>query len=194
MSRKLMWPVLVIGLAMVIFPFVISLPGKASAGQSMLDNFHSMMQPASVNTTVTYFDRTFLPMGPVSTISAQAAKQEPAMMAAFARQFHMTTPQVESLLTAQFPAMGRMLTGLPALTPLFTSVPTGLAWYVPLIDTVHSNVGNYAKVDSLPSLRLLTWFFVVPGALLILISAYGLGAVDLLRRGTHTVREPAPTH
>lgn len=88
---------------MVVFPFAISLPGKAGAGQSMLDNFHSMLQPASVNTTVTYFDRKFLPMGPVSTTSAQAAAEEPAMMAAFAHQFHMTTPQVQELLTAQFP-------------------------------------------------------------------------------------------
>ena len=49
---------------------MISLPGKASAGQSMLDNFHSMMQPASVDTTVTYFDHTFLPMGPSTDAEA----------------------------------------------------------------------------------------------------------------------------
>lgn len=194
MARKLMWPVLVIGLAMVVVPFAISLPSKASAGQSMLDNFHSMMQPASVNTTVTYFNRTFLPLGPVSTVTVQAAQEEPAMMAAFARQFHMTPAQVQTLLSAQFPSMGKMLTSMPALTPLFTKVPAGLAWYVPLIKTMQNNVGNYAKVDSLPNFRLFTWFFVVPGALLILISAYGLGAVDGIRRMALSPGHPAPTH
>jgi hypothetical protein len=39
-----------------------------------------------------------------------------------------------------------------------------------------------------------TWFFVVPGALLMLISACGLGAVDLTRRVGGTAREPAFTH
>jgi len=194
MVRKLLWPVLVMGVAMVVVPFAVSLPSKASGGQSMLDNFHSMMQPASVNTTVTYFDHTFLPLGPVSAVTVQAAKEEPAMMAAFAQQFHMTPTQVQRLLSAQFPAMGKMLTGLPALTSLFTKVPAGLAWYQPQIKTIEGNVSNYAQVDSLPSLRLLTWAFVVPGALLILISAYGLGTIDAVRRLVRTSRQPAPTH
>jgi hypothetical protein len=194
MARKLLWPVLVIGLALVVLPFAISLPSKASAGQTMMDNFHSMMQPANVNTTVTYFNRTFLPLGPVSVGVVQAAKEEPAMMAAFARQFHMTPAQVQALLTAQFPAMGKMLASLPALTPLFTKVPPGLAWYQPIIKTMQSNVNNYAQIDSLPDFTLFTWFFVVPGALLILISVWGLGAFEWIGRHVHMPRHPAPTH
>lgn len=194
MARKLLWPVLVIGLAMIVLPFAISLPSKASAGQSMLDNFHSMMQPASVSTTVNYFDHVFKPLGPVSAGSAAAAKEEPAMMAALARQLHTTPAQLQTVLSTQFPAMGRMLTSLPALTPLFAKVPAGLAWYDPLIRTMQNNVDNYAKVDSLPNFRLFTWFFVVPGALLLLISAYGLGGIDWIQRHAHVPRHPAPTH
>jgi uncharacterized membrane protein YfbV (UPF0208 family) len=193
-ARKLLWPVLVIGLALVVLPFAISLPSKANAGQSMMDNFHSMMQPASVNTTATYFNQTFMPLSPVASGVVSAAREEPAMMAAFAQQFHMSTAQVQALLKTQFPSMGNMLTSLPALTPVFSKVPAGLAWYQPIIQTMQNNVNNYAKIDSLPNFRLFTWFFVVPGALLILISAYGLGAVDLIRRLFHVGHQPVPTH
>jgi hypothetical protein len=179
---------------MVVTPFVISLPSKASAGQSMLDNFHSMMQPASVNTTVTYFNRVFLPLGPTSSGTVAAAKEEPAMVAALARQLHMTPAQVQGFLSTQFPAMGKMLTSMPALTPLFKQVPPGLAWYQPLITTMQNNTDNYAQVDSLPNFRLFTWFFVVPGALLILLSAWGLGAFEWVGRHVHMPRHPAPSH
>jgi hypothetical protein len=87
-----------------------------------------------------------------------------------------------------------MLASLPALTPLFVKVPPGLAWYQPQITTMQNNVNNYAQVDSLPNFRLLTWFFVVPGALLMLISAYGLGAFHWIGRHAHAPRHPAPTH
>jgi hypothetical protein len=194
MARKLLWPVLVIGLAMVVLPFAISLPSKASAGQSMLDNFHSMMQPTSVNTTVTYFKGTFLPLGPASTGTVAAAKEEPAMLAALARQLHMTPAQVQAFLSTQFPAMGRMLTSMPALTPLFKQVPPGLGWYQPLITTMQNNTDNYAQVDSLPNFRLFTWFFVVPGALLMLISAWGLGAFEWVGRHLHMPQHPALGH
>jgi hypothetical protein len=184
----------VIGLPMVVLPFAISLPSKANAGQSMLDNFRPMMKPANVSTTVTYFDHVFKPLGSVSIGTVQATKEEPAMIAALARQLHMTPAQLQVTLSAQFPAMGKMLASLPALTPLFVKVPPGLAWYQPQITTMQNNVDNYAQVDSLPNFRLLTWFFVVPGALLMLISAYGLGAFQWIGRHAHAPRHPAPTH
>ena len=82
----------------------------------MLDNFRSMMKPASVTTTVDYFNHTFMPLGPVSVGTIQAAKEEPAMMAAMARQLHTTPAQLQTAISTQFPAMGKMLTSLPALT------------------------------------------------------------------------------
>jgi hypothetical protein len=39
---------------------------------------------------------------------------------------------------------------------------------------MQTNVDNYSKVNSLPSVRLFTWFFVVPGVLLMLNAGYGL--------------------
>jgi len=45
MTRKVLWPVLVIGILLIVMPFAISLPSKASAGQTMLNEFHPIMQP-----------------------------------------------------------------------------------------------------------------------------------------------------
>ena len=55
-----------------------------------------------------------------------------------------------------------------------SQVPAGLAHYKPLVTTMQANVGNYKSVTALPSFRLFTWFFVVPGALLVLLAGYGL--------------------
>ena len=56
MTRRVFyWPILIIGVLLIVAPFAISLPSKASAGQAMLDNFHPIMQPASVKQTVSLY-------------------------------------------------------------------------------------------------------------------------------------------
>ena len=67
MERKVLWPVLVIGLALVVVPFAIGLPGKAAAGQRMLNDFHPLMQAASVQKTADYYNNVFTPLGAVAT-------------------------------------------------------------------------------------------------------------------------------
>lgn len=194
MARRLMWPVLVIGIAMVVLPFAISLPSRASAGQKMIDQFHPIMQPASVSQTVTYYNKTFVPLRSVALGGMAAAKEEPALIAAFAKQLHMTPAQVQSFLIGSFPATGALLTNLPKLTPVFAKVPPGLDHYAPLVRTMQANVDNYKQIDGLPNFNLFTWFFVVPGALLVLISAWGLGAFHALRHLSVRSHHPAPSH
>lgn len=185
MTHKLMWPVLAIGLALIVAPFAISLPSRASAGQAMIDNFHPIMQPASVTKTINYYNQTFVPLRAVATGGAPAASEEPAMIAAFAEQLHMTPAKVQRFLIEGFPAMGGLLTNLPKLVPIFRNVPGGLDHYLPLVRTMQNNVHNYAQIDSLPDFRLFTWFFVVPGALLVLIAGWGLGAFRAVSLATH---------
>ena len=57
---------------------------------------------------------------------------------------------------------------------IFGQVPAGLKHYQPLVTTMHANVDNYKQVNSLPDFRLFAVFFVVPGALLILLAGIGL--------------------
>jgi hypothetical protein len=151
MERKVLWPVLAIGLALVVVPFAMGLPGKAAAGQRMLNDFHPLMQPAHVQQTADYYNNVFTPLGAVATQFGAAAKD----------------PQMAEKLEPLMPM-------LQPVMPVFAKVPAGLAFYGPLVDTMQANVNDYASVDSLPNFRLFTWFFVIPGALLMLLSGWGL--------------------
>ncbi len=188
MNRKVLWPILAIGVALIVMPFAISLPGKASAGQTMMDNFQPIMQPANVNTTVDYYNRTFVPLRPVAIGGVQAAAEVPQMIPALAKALHMTPAQVQQFLGTGFPAMAQLMANLPKLVPVFTKVPPGLDHYLPLVRTMQNNVGNYAKIDSLPNFRLFTWFFVIPGVLLVLLAGWPL----VTERRLRPVVAPAP--
>jgi hypothetical protein len=179
-NRTLWIVVLVIGLALVVMPFAISLPSKASAGQKMINAFHPIMQPAHVARTVNYYESTFLPLKSVALGAVPAAAELPTMLGAMGKAFHMSPAAVGHYLASGFPAMGGLLTALPKLTGIFSKVPSGLAFYAPLVRTMQTQVHNYQQIASLPNFNLFTWFFVIPGALLLILA---LAALLTERRG-----------
>ncbi len=189
--RWVFWPILVIGVALIVAPLAISLPSKASAGQKMLNGFHPLMQPAAVATTVKYYDDTFTALGPVATGGVAASQEIPGLFAGLAGALHMTQPQLAGFLSSNYPAMAQMLEKFQQLVPVFKNVPPGLAWYKPLVDTMQAQVSNYGKVDSLPNFNLFTWFFVVPGILLVALSGPALFALYRPRRRLGAVATPA---
>ena len=166
MQRKLFWAVLAIGLALVIAPFAISLPSKASAGQRMINGFHPIMQPDQVAITAHYYNDVFTPLGKVVPLFAQ---MPPSMQTGF----------------------GEMLKSVQVNPTIFGEVPAGLQHYGPLVSAMQDNVDNYAQIDSLPSFRLFTWFFVLPGVLLLLIAVTGLWG-HAIRTHVH-FHHPRPT-
>jgi hypothetical protein len=203
MNRRLLWAVFAIGLALMIVPFAIGLPGKAAAGQRMMNGFQPIMQPDQVATTARYYNDVFVPLGTVTPMMSakslatfqrylegfggmqtDSAKLVPLL----AQALHMTPAQVQTLMATQLPAMAAMLQNLPAMqrdfngllgtmqanVGIFSQVPAGLAHYEPLVTTMQANVDSYRQVNSLPDFRLFTVFFLVPGVLLILIAGYGL--------------------
>lgn len=203
MNRKLLWAVLVIGVVLVIAPFALSLPSKAGAGETMLNDFQPIMQPDQVKTTAYYYNDVFTPLGQVTPMmSAQNLAKFQAYMKGFggmqtdaaklvpmlAQALNMTPAQVQAMMSKQLPSMAAMLQNLPAMqrdfngllgtmqknVGIFSQVPAGLEHYRPLVTTMQGNVDNYKQVNSLPSFRLFAWFFVIPGILLVLIAGYGL--------------------
>jgi hypothetical protein len=203
MERKVLWPVLVIGLALVIVPFALGMPGKTAAGQRMLNDFRPLMQADAVATTASYYNDVFVPLGKVApALNAQTVAKFQAygqgfagmrtdgekLVPALAQAMHMTPAQVQAMLAKQFPHMAAILATLPTMskdfaqliglmagnTQVFAKVPAGLAWYQPLVTTMQGNVSDYQSVDSLPNFNLFTWFFVIPGILLALLAGYGL--------------------
>lgn len=170
MNRKLFWGVLSIGLALVIAPFALGMPGKTAAGQRMLNGFHPLMQRPAVQTTASYYSKVFTPLGKVSTQFTGAA----------------SNPQMQKELAPLMPM-------LQPVMPIFQQVPAGLRWYGPLVHTMQANVDNYRQVNSLPDFRLFTWFFVVPGALLVLVAGIGLFGTPFARGvSSHGHARPTP--
>ncbi len=169
MNRKaLWWAVLVIGTALIIAPLAMGLPGKTAAGQRMLNDFHPLMQAASVQKTADYYNQVFVPLGTV-------AKQFTAAS---------TNPQLQAQLKPLMPM-------LQPVIPVFQQVPGGLAWYKPLVTTMQGNVSDYASVDSLPNFNLFTWFFIVPGILLVLLAGGGLDTAGTLHLHFHRAHPAA---
>jgi len=109
MSRKVVWAVLAIGVAMIVMPLAMSLPSRASAGQNMIDGFRPIMQPANVNTTANYYYETFVPLRGVAQGGVQAASETPKLMATLAAGLHMTPAQLQQLMQTNFPAFAALL-------------------------------------------------------------------------------------
>ncbi len=175
-SRPYLVSIMVIGVLLVVAPFVISLPSRASHGQTMITQFKPIMQPASVAVTVKYYDQTFTPLRALATGGIQAASEAPAMITGLSHALHTSPAQTEAFLSASYPAMYGLLSGLPKLTPILQQVPGGLTHFAPLIKTMQDNVANYAAISALPSFRLFTWFFVIPGVLLVVLAGIPLFA------------------
>jgi hypothetical protein len=180
--RAYFWPILVIGVILIVAPFAISLPSKASAGQTMLNNFHPIMQPANVQETVKFFG-AFQDLRPVATGGIAAASEIPQLVSGLSKALHMSPAQVEQFLGTQYPAFGGLLSSFPTLVPVFQNVGPGLNDFKPLVATMQNNVHNYAQVDSLPNFNLFTWFFEVPGVLLLIFSLLGLGVFTRRQQG-----------
>ena len=222
MNRKLFWAVLVVGLALVIAPFALGLPGKSAAGERMLNGFQPIMQPAQVQITADYYDNVFVPLGKIAPMmSAASVEKFQGYMQGFggmqadgaklvpmlAQALHMTPAQVQTMMVQRLPTMAAMLQSLPAMqrdfggflstmqqnTGIFKRVPAGLVHYQPLVRTMQANVDNFRQVNSLPDFRLFTVFFVVPGALLMLLAGYGLfGTAERRSYTFHHRARPTP--
>jgi hypothetical protein len=203
MSRKLMWGVLAIGALLIGMPFVIGLPGKSASGEKMIDAFGPIMEEDAVAKTADYYDNVFVPLGDIvpamsqenidtfngylAGIGAMGAEAQ-ALGPAFAEATGMSEEQVGEYMATEFPAMTQMMQGLPQMQQdfegllglmganvgIFEQVPGGLDHYEPLVDTMQAQRENYEDVASLPDFRSFTWFFVVPGVLLVGLALAGL--------------------
>jgi hypothetical protein len=155
MTRRVFyWPILVVGVLMIVLPFAISLPSKASAGQAMLDNFHPIMQPASVKTTVSLYENTFLKLKPVAEGGIAAAGEETALLKGLATGLHLSPAQLEQYLGGQYPAFAQLLASFPQLVPVFNQVGPGLADYKPLVDTMQATLYVVLRSSGSPDRNL----------------------------------------
>ena len=153
----------------------MSMPSKAGAGQTMLDNFHPIMQPAQVQKTADYYYKTFVNLRPIAEAGPQLASRGAQAVRGPGSALGVDPGGGAAVPRIAVPGHGRLARGPPAAAAgVFANVSPGLAHYKPLVDVMQANVSNYQKVDSLPSFRLFTWFFVIPGVLLVLLAGWPL--------------------
>jgi hypothetical protein len=178
----LWWGVLAIGAVLIAAPIALGLPGKAAAGQRMLDDFGPIMAPGQVQKTADYYHDVFVPLGRITPVFTEANADKFGGYLQGMRQAGIQIP----------PQAAQDFTGLVSTmkqaVPIARQVPAGLAHYRPLVDTMQGNVADFESVDSLPDFDLFTWFFVVPGILLVLLAGAGLwtsGALHVPVRHAH---------
>ena len=135
MTRKVLWPILVIGILLIVMPFAISLPSKASAGQTMLNEFHPIMQPASVKMAANYYYETFVPLCGRQRGRPGRTRNTEAHRGARGTTSHDPGPGA-AVPRTDFPAMAKLLESFPQLVAIFTNVPPGLDVYKPLVTTM----------------------------------------------------------
>jgi hypothetical protein len=153
---------IVVGVSLIVGPLVVKLPSKASAVDRLVAQFKPILTSPGPQTTARY----------VSTMSAMSAQLSGQALPALAHELHMTTPGLEQMLAATYPAVGRGFTQLPAILPRFQAMS----------QLIKANVGNYHAAEALPwkvaPAIMLYWFLAIPGAL----AAIGGGALLVLAR------------
>ncbi len=220
LRRTVLALLVAVGAALIVAPLSMSMFSRTSAGEQTVDTFRPIMQPASVHTTVYYYDEVFTPLRQVVPLMTQqnvdrfdgylqgmrgmrtdAARLVPALAAAM----HTTPARVQTLLGSQFPSLAAMLQRLPAMSRdfgallavmgrnvrIFQQVPAGLDHYKALVSTMQSNVDNYAAIDAMPRMSLFPWFFVAQGILVVLLAG-GLLVAEWRPGGFHLPTSPRP--
>jgi hypothetical protein len=209
MRRLMLFVLVAIGVGLIVAPLSMSMFSRANDGQKMVNEFRPIMQPANVQSTADYYYNTFTKLRPIAlAMNAQTVAKFNGYVQGIKgmeQDLAKMPPAQVRQLAASYPAMAAMLQGLPQMQKdfsglmglmsanvnTFKNVPPGLDHYKPLVDTMQANVDNYASVDALPRMGLFPWFFVVPGILITLASAYLLVA-DWRPLHIPSLRHPLP--
>jgi hypothetical protein len=143
-----------VGAALIYFPFATGMFDRAPEGAHMISAFEPYMQPtklAGYQRDVRELDEGF----------TQGAAKGPTLLsphtgaAAALKRFQASNPELTQV-NREWPQIDRRLSGL--------------------LSTIQANRTNYDAVAALPRFTLFPWFFVIPGALLILLAATVLAA------------------
>jgi len=142
-----------IGAGMVIVPFVLGTPGKLAAGPHLLDVGKSSLSQRAADTA----NRT------VQDVDALVPEVQYSLIPALAARFHQTPLAFRRTLAERYPAVIRQLDDWPRQRQAAVALVTAQA----------ARVGDQKRLEGTP-FRALTWFVVVPGALLALAAGLAL--------------------
>lgn len=144
---------IVVALAVAIVPLATSEPSKLSDTKALVHNLHQTLSPQAAATARAQYT-TFDTM--LTTFDTKA-------LPAFAHQTHLSTTQVDAMLT----------TSAPLLAPGAPDVPRILKKFSGLTVALVSQVGNYDRTGKIP-FDWMAWLLVVPGFVLAALAALAL--------------------
>ncbi len=151
----------VVGLALIAVPFTTSMWDRAPRGAAMITAFAPHMQPAKV--AGYRRDLAQLDDGITQASVKGAAVLYPHLKPAAARKrFAKDGPMLASF-QATWPKTYRSLSGV--------------------VHPIAANQRGYAAIAALPRFGLFPWFFVIPGAVLVLLGAIALAFPAAWRSG-----------
>ena len=146
--------IVLVGVALVVFPFATGMFDRAPQGARMIAAFAPYMQSAKLTgyrRDVRQLDEAFTE----GAASGPALLSPHASASAARKRFQASNGELAQV-NREWPRIDRRLSGLLA--------------------TIQANRTNYGAVAALPRFTLFPWFFLVPGALLILLAAVVLAA------------------
>ena len=157
LARTALAAVAAIGAFLIVLPLATDLPGKSDASGAMMTAFRPQMSDGA------------LAQGQADQVQmANMAQQlNSAMLPALAAQMHMTPQQLTDYMAAHFPATTKGLATMPSMLPFFGNLQA----------TMQAQQSNYQQADQIPTGFLppttMTAWFVIPGALLLLLALFG---------------------
>jgi hypothetical protein len=205
MKRFALWGVLVIGVALIVFPVATGMFAKAAAGERVMKAFEPVMSEQSVSTSTQYyglFKGVGTDFGPIMT-QANVDKfngyvdgikgtitDSQKFIPDLAQKLNMTPAQVDAFLAQNYPALSAMLANMPqmqtdmgALVGImardvqgFGQVTPALQHFDGLIKVMQSNVKDFAKANELQPMGIMPWFLIGPGIVITLLAGWLLFA------------------
>lgn len=141
---------LIVGIGMIVAPFVFQMFDRAPLGGDMIDDFEPYMTIEEVEK----FRGYLVEIDAANTESVEAL-----------RDALVESGAVES---SQYDVV------LGSVVNLNEQWPTVDADMTDLIDRMEANLDNYAAVAALPPFPMFPWFFVIPGALIAVVAGVAL--------------------
>lgn len=154
---------MIVGLGMIVAPFVFQMFERAPLGGDMIEDFEPYMTIGEVE----------LFRGYLEEIDAANTESIDSLRDALV--------QSGAVDEAQFDAV---LASVANLNEQWSTVQTDMT---DLIDRMEANLDNYSAVAALPPFPMFPWFFVIPGALIVIVAG-----VALYRRRTPQARARVP--
>ncbi len=141
---------LIVGIGMIVAPFVFQMFGRAPLGGDMIDDFEPYMTIEQVERFRGYLEE----IDAANTESVDSLRDAlVASGAVEASQYDVVLASVVNL-NEQWPNVDADMTDL--------------------IDRMEANLDNYAAVAALPPFPMFPWFFVIPGALIVAAAGVAL--------------------